>query len=294
MKLTREAGDILGKASIGMLALRSGRLPLVNPAVFSFARGSVWMTTSRYAAKTMIARRDPRAAFLVDGGTKALLLRGVAEVLDPLKVSSQVRAIFEGPGYALGMAGYALRNAPFFAGYALDIARLPREWMPYNRVVLRLRLTEADLVEGAPFPPAQAARVPAVPAEVSRRLAGVSRGYACWIEGGVPVLRPAFWEVDRGQVTVAPTSGRPRPGSPGALVVESHHRFRPSMMVGACIRGTFAPSSEGGSIAERYGLAPPEVPPVIDLKVERVTAWRGFAITTAVPRGARHLRMAEG
>jgi len=294
VKLTREAGDILGKASIGMLALRSGRLPLVNPAVFSFARGSVWMTTSRYAAKTIIARRDPRAAFLVDGGTKAVLLRGTAEVLDPLKVASQLRAMLEGPGYALGMAEYALRNAPFFAGYALDIARLPREWMPYNRVVLRLRLTVADLVEGAPFPPAQAARVPAVPAEVSRRLAGVSRAYACWIEGGVPVLRPAFWEVDRGQVTVAPTSGRPRVGSPGALVVESHHRFRPSMMVGACIRGTFAPSSDGDSIAERYGLAPPEVPPVIDLKVERVTSWRGFAITTAAPRAARHLRMAEG
>jgi len=83
VKLTREASDILGRASIGMLALRSGRLPLVNPAVFSYAGGSVWMTTSRYAAKTLMARRDPRAAFLVDGGTEAVLLRGVAEVLDP-------------------------------------------------------------------------------------------------------------------------------------------------------------------------------------------------------------------
>jgi hypothetical protein len=293
VKLTREASAILGGASTGMLALRSGRLPLVNPAVFSYASGSVWMTTSRYAAKTVIAKRDPRAAFLVDGGTRAVLLRGVAEVLDPLDVPGQLRAFFEGPGYALGMAEYALRNASFFAGYALDLARLPREWMPYNRVVLRLRLTDADLVEGAPFPPAQAARVPAVAAEVSRRLAGVSRGYACWIEGGLPVLRPAFWEVERGQVTVAPTSGRPRSGSPGALVVESHHRFRPSLMVGACVRGTFGPSSDGAPIAERYGIAAGEVPPVIELKVERVTSWRGFQTTTAVPRGARHLRVAE-
>src|SRR5256885_766732 len=100
---------------------------------------------------------------------------------------------------------------------ALRSGRLPLEWMPYNRVVLRLRLSDADTVEGAPFPSAQAARVPAVPAEVSRRLAGVSRGYACWIEGGMPVVRPAFWEVDHGRVTVAPTSGRPRAGSPGAL-----------------------------------------------------------------------------
>ena len=294
MKLTREAGAILGRASIGMLALRSGRLPLVNPAVFSYSSGSVWMTTSRYAAKTIIARRDPRAAFLVDGGTQAVLLRGLAEVLDPLNIPSQIRTFFEGPGYALGMVGYALRNAPFFAGYALDLARLPREWMPYNRVVLRLRLTDADLVEGAPFPAAQAARVPAVPAEVSRSLAGVSRGYACWIESGVPVLRPAFWEVDHGQVSVAPTSGRPRAGSSGALVVEWHHRFRPSLMVGACVRGTFTPTDDGAAIAERYGISVAEVPPVIDLKVERVTSWRGFHVTTAVPRSERQLRVAEG
>lgn len=294
MKLTSDASAILQRTSIGMLALRSGRLPLVNPAVFSFAAGSLWMTTSRYAAKTIIARRDPRAAFLVDGGTKAALLRGTIEIFDPLSLSSDVRAVLDGPAYFLGLAGYALRNAPFFAGYALDIARLPREWMPYNRVALRLRLSDADVVEGAPFPAAQAARVPAVPAEVSRRLAGVSRGYACWIEGGLPVMRPAFWEVERGQVTVAPTSGRPRPGSPGALVVELHHRFRPSLMVGACVRGTFASGGDASDIAERYGVEAAEVPPVIDLKPERVTSWRGFAVTTAVPRSVRRLRVAEG
>lgn len=292
MQLTREAGEILGRTTIGMLALRSGRLPLVNPAVFSFAGGSLWMTTSRYAAKTVMAKRDPRAAFLVDGGSRAVLLRGTIEVFDPLNVSNQVRAMLE-PGYLLGIAGYALRNAPFVAGYVLDLARLPREWLPYNRVVLKLGVSDADLVEGAPFPAAQAARVPAVPAEVSRRLAGVSRGYACWIEGGLPVLRPAFWEVERGQVSVAPTSGRPRSGSPGALVVESHHRFRPSLMVGACLRGTFAPSDDGAAIAERYGIEMSEVPSVMDLKPERVTSWRGFAITTAVPRTARQLRVAE-
>jgi hypothetical protein len=294
MKLTREATAILGRTTIGMLALRSRRLPLVNPAVFSFAGGSLWMTTSRYAAKTIMAKRDPRAAFLVDGGARAVLLRGALEVFDPLNVSSQVRAMLEGPGYFLGMAGYALRNAPFVAGYALDLARLPREWMPYNRVVMRLKLSDADLVEGAPFPPAQAARVPAVPAEVSRRLAGVSRGYACWIEGGMPLIRPAFWEVDHGRVSIAPTSGRPRSGSPGALVVESHHSFRPSLMVGACVRGTFAPSTDGEAIAERYGIDSSEVPDAVDLKPERVTSWRGFATTTSVTRAARELRAAEG
>src|SRR5712664_3655052 len=262
MRLTSEAHAILGQARIGMLALRAGRLPLVNPAVFSFASGSLWLTTSRFAAKTMLARRDPRAAFLVDGGSSALLLRGAVEVFDPRSISSQVRAVLDGPGYVLGMAGYALRNAPFVAGYMLDLTSLPREWLPYNRVVLRLRPSHAEIIEGVRFPAAQAARVPAVPAEVSRRLAGISRGYACWIEGGLPVIRPAFWEVDRGQVTIAPTSGRPRTGTngtPGALVVESHHRFRPSLMVGACVRGTFEGAADGTVIAERYGLDTAEI-----------------------------------
>ena len=73
MRLNAEARAVLGHTPIGMLALRAGRLPLVNPAVFHFASGSLWMTTSRYAAKILSAKRDPRAAFLVDGGSKALL-----------------------------------------------------------------------------------------------------------------------------------------------------------------------------------------------------------------------------
>src|SRR5437764_15140650 len=108
MRLTREAGAILGKTTIGMLALRSRRLPLVNPAVFSFPGGSLWMTTSRYAAKTIIAKRDPRAAFLVDGGSKAVLLRGALEVFDPLSLSNDIRAILDGPGHSRGIAPYAL------------------------------------------------------------------------------------------------------------------------------------------------------------------------------------------
>ena len=110
----------------------------------------------------------------------------------------------------------------------------------------------------------------------------------------MPVLRPAFWDVERGRVTIAPTSGRPRVGSAGALVVESHHRFRPSQMVGACVRGTFAAAPDAEGIAERYGIGLAEVPALIDLKPERVTSWRGFNITTAVPRSARQLRVAEG
>ncbi|MDQ6721297.1 MAG: pyridoxamine 5'-phosphate oxidase family protein [Candidatus Dormibacteraeota bacterium] len=293
MRLSSEARAVLGSAPIGMLALRAGRLPVVNPAAFHFASGSLWMTTSRYAAKIMSAKRDPRAAFLVDRGSQAVLLRGALEVYDPLSVSSQVRAMLDGPGYLLGMAGYALKNATYFAGYLLDLTHIPREWLPYNRVVLRLRPSDSEVIDVPPFPAAQAARVPAVPAEVSRRLAGVPRGYACWLEGGMPVIRPALWEVEHGVLTVAPSAGKVRSGSVGALVVESHHRFRPSLMVGACVRGTFGATADGSGIGERYGIDPAEVPNVVELQPERVTSWRGFAIATAIPRAARHLRVVQ-
>src|SRR5260370_9584273 len=109
-----------------MVGVRAGRLPLVNPAVFSFASGSLWMTTSRFAAKTMLARRDPRAAFLVDGGARAVLVRGAIEVFDPLSISSQARAMLDGPGYSLGRPGYALTHAPLVAGYRTRARRLAR------------------------------------------------------------------------------------------------------------------------------------------------------------------------
>ena len=293
VRLSREAQGILGRASIGMLALRAARLPLVNPAAFSFAAGSIWMTTSRYAAKNLMARRDPRAAFFVDGGSQAVLMRGTLEVFDPLSLSNQVRAALGGPGMYLGMAEYALRNLPFAAGYLMDITRLPREWMPYNRIVLQLHPNDVEVIDAWPFPPAQAARVPAVPAEVSRRLAGVPRGYTCWFEGGAPVIRPALWEVDHGTVMVAPIGARARSGAPGALVVESHHRFRPSLMVGACVRGTFGGAVDRTVIAERYGIDEDRVPSAFELRVERVTSWRGFSVATAVPRPARRLRVAQ-
>jgi hypothetical protein len=294
VRLNKDASSILGRARIGLLALRSGHAPLVNPAAFSFVSGAVWMTTSRFAVKTILARRDPRAAFFVDGGARAVLLRGTLEVFDPILVTSQVRALLGGPAFYLGMAGYTLKNAPFIAGYALDLVRIPREWLPYNRVVLCLRPSEDELIEVSEFPEAHSARVPSVPVEIGRRLAGVTRGYACWLDGAKPIIEPALWDAEHGHIRVAPAGGRsPRAGSGGALVIESHHSYRPSLMVGVCMRGRFLGTSGREAIAERYGIEPRDVPPSRELSAERVTAWRGFRVTSSVPRGARELRVAE-
>src|SRR5205807_7787010 len=96
-----------------MLALAAGRLPLVNPAAFRFGGGAVWMTTSRHAVKLALARRDPHAAFLVEGEDRAVVLQGQLDTFDPRSLGSQLRAVFQGPAFAWNLAGYALKNASF-------------------------------------------------------------------------------------------------------------------------------------------------------------------------------------
>src|SRR5258707_12734563 len=66
-----------------MLALNGGRFPLVNPAAFHHGGDSIWLTTSRHAVKVALARKQPLSSFLVDGGSRCVLLEGEAEVYVP-------------------------------------------------------------------------------------------------------------------------------------------------------------------------------------------------------------------
>ena len=138
VKLTRDARDILGQSPIGMLALRAGRFPLVNPAVFSFASGSIWMTTSRYAAKTLMARRDPRAAFLVDGGSRALLLFNAGPVAATLIADVRRIGLPHGRSRGGGRRRYVVRDLYAHRSWSTDgPIRLPVR--AYDVAMLRVR-----------------------------------------------------------------------------------------------------------------------------------------------------------
>lgn len=272
-----------------MLALNGGRYPLVNPAAFHYGGDSVWLTTSRHAVKVGMVRRRPAASFLVDGGRHCVLLEGEAEVFDPRSIPGQVRAIFEGPRFYLNLAGYALKNASFIGGYMRDLATIPREWWPQNRALIRLRVSRAWSLPSVPSPPAGPAPVPGVPAGVRRSLARVPVAYVCTIVDGVPLMAPALWTVD-GQVSVvigvAGFLGITR-RAVGGLVIESHHAYRATRMVGAFLRGRFTAEADSKvDVAERYSLD--IQPPGLGLRFEpeRATWWRGFTIQTAAVSAA--------
>jgi len=247
-----------------MLAI-SARLPLVSPAAFHFGGGALWMTTSRHAAKLTLARRDPRAAFLVTPAPRrhgrGVLFQGLLEAYDPRSPRSQLSAVLHGPGFALNLAGYFLKNAAFIGGYLLDLADIPADWWPHNRVLLRLVPDRVSLVPALEPPVAAPHRVPGAPAEVAHAVGRGRTAHLCWLVAGRPVLASAQWAVDGdGALAWLPphVPGPPADGAPAALVVEHHHPFRATRMLGLCLRGRLVldPAARAG-IAERYGGALP-------------------------------------
>ncbi|HEX6350627.1 MAG TPA: pyridoxamine 5'-phosphate oxidase family protein [Candidatus Dormibacteraeota bacterium] len=288
MQLDPQSGRLLGSARIGMLALHAGRFPLVNPAAFVYQGGSVWITTSRFAAKFALARRDPRAAFLVTGGDRSVELQGLLEAYDLRSPAGMLRAATDAPRFGLAMAGYTLKNAGFIGGYLVDLAGIPREWWPWNRVVLRLKADHyRTLVAGTP---ARAARsgLEGMPAAVARSLETQGTGFLCWSRKGYPSLAPALWAAAGPDLACWLPEGLapPREGTPAGLVVESHHRYRATRMLGACLRGLLRrEESMRPLITARYGDAVTGGA-ALRLEARRATYWRGFAVaTTAV--GAR-------
>ncbi|MGH7903728.1 MAG: pyridoxamine 5'-phosphate oxidase family protein [Candidatus Dormibacteraceae bacterium] len=276
--------SLLRGARTGMLAINAGRSPLVNPVAFHYAAGSVWMTTSRAAVKVSLLRRDPRGAFLVGARDRYLLLQGVLEHFDPRSISGQLRAVLNGPAFYLSLGGYAIKNAGFIGGYVLDVARIPRQWWPQNRVVLRMRPERAQwMAMEAPPSPGPAA-LPSAPIPLRRALSTVGVAHLCWSPDGRPTLSPALWSSRGPDPLVALPPGsleEPAPPAAAALVVEAHHRFRATRMQGACVRGVLkADAGATAEVGERYGLGSDAFGSGFVLRAGRVTWWKGFEIAT--------------
>ena len=216
-------------------------------------------------------------------------------MFDLRSVSGQLRAAFNGPRFYWSLGGYALKNASFVGGYLMDLARIPSEWWPQNRVVMRLSPTRARALVHSTAPIARPARLPVAPPGIARSLARVGSGYICWINRGLPFMAPALWSAAGGQVLASFPQGEPsHPQGPAALVVERHHRYRATRMAGACARGWLEGDVRAAAaMSRRYGVERDELGTGMRLDVDRVTWWRGFEVSTTARRRRRAAEVPE-
>ncbi|MBJ7602386.1 MAG: pyridoxamine 5'-phosphate oxidase family protein [Candidatus Dormibacteraeota bacterium] len=280
--LDAQAHELLTGAQLGMLAVSGQQLPLVNPTAFHFAGQRILTTTSRHAVKLRLARRQARAAFLVSSGQRALSFEGRLEIFDPLDLRSQLRAAREGPSFALGLAGYALKQAAYAGGYLLDLPAVPGQWWPQNRILLRFtpeRARESGLDASAED--ALPARLKHLPPGFASPLAGEGEAALAWWGTGGLVLTPALWAAAPDGAFLWANGPAGRGPFAAAVAIEHRHRFRASRQLGVCLRGHLAPDDEAAErVAARYPVHELGQGRGYRLDLVKVSWWRGFGVGT--------------
>src|SRR5207247_317373 len=77
---------------------------------------------------------SPEVAGLVLDGFTAVTFRGRARTYDAFDPLTWTGAVLAGPRLVEAGTRFTLKNARFFAGYAVDVRRVPIAWTPLGRV----------------------------------------------------------------------------------------------------------------------------------------------------------------
>jgi hypothetical protein len=135
------ARRVLAEGVLCHVAARTPLGPHLTPVVYVLDGGRLWLTTSRGAVKARAWRRDPSVAGMVRQGDLAVTFRGQVRTYDVLDARTWPGAVAASPSFARAATRFSLKNARFFAGYAVDARRVPFAWTPPGRVFVSVRLT---------------------------------------------------------------------------------------------------------------------------------------------------------
>jgi len=150
-RLPRAAREVLERGTLCYLAVRTTRGPHLTPVVYALDGGRLWLTTSRTSVKARALRRDRQVAGMIRAGGEAVTFRGSARTYDALDPLSWPSAAVAGPRLVRAATRFSLKNARFFAGYAVDARRVPLGWTPPGRVFVGIEVRAGallDLVNG--------------------------------------------------------------------------------------------------------------------------------------------------
>jgi hypothetical protein len=150
--LSRAARDVLERGTLCHVAVRTPHGPHLTPVVYVLDGGRLWFTTSRTSVKARALRREREVGGMIRTGDEAVSFRGLARTYDALDPLSWPHAAVAGPRLVRAATRFSLKNARFFAGYAVDARRVPLAWTPPGRVFVGIEMTSGgvlDLVRGA-------------------------------------------------------------------------------------------------------------------------------------------------
>lgn len=137
----------LRRGTLAHVAVATSAGPHLTPVVYVLDGGHIWMTTARRSVKARSMRGRREVAGLVAAEGSAVAFRGWARVFDALDPLSWPAAASAGPQLARAATRFSVKNARFFAGYALDARRVPLAWSPPGRVFVRITLDAGWVLE---------------------------------------------------------------------------------------------------------------------------------------------------
>jgi nitroimidazol reductase NimA-like FMN-containing flavoprotein (pyridoxamine 5'-phosphate oxidase superfamily) len=311
---------VLERGSFCHVATSTRLGPHVTPMVYAFAGGRVWVTTARGSVKAGAWRRDDRVAGLVQDGATALSFTGRVRTFDALDPATWGRSMREGPTLAVAAARFTMKNARFFAGYAVDARHVPLAWTPPGRVFAELSIERAALIEdGAvvrslgvwPETVASLERFRAVrtgedplgrlPADIAEALGRRGSGVLAVEDHEGVVVVPAPWAISGSELYAAPSASvlaladLREPVARAALGIERPSSWRAREMIGAMVRSTArvyavdrlitGSRSAASVITETRGpsaSASRAETALVALSPERVVWWRGWSSGTVI------------
>jgi hypothetical protein len=317
-RLPPSARRVFDEGVLCHLAVATSSGPHLTPVVYVLDGGRLWVTTSRTSVKARAWRRDPSVAGLVQAGERAVTFRGRVRTYDVLDPMSWPAAAVAGPRLASAAARFSLKNARFFAGYAVDARRVPFAWSPPGRLFARIELTagrvlgleRGQVLDGWGEWPAgvryqtasiRSERAPGLDGDVPVRVrtsVGTSGMGALALQARSTVsVLPVAWRRAEEGVYEATTSAaaiglsRAARRAPAALTVSHASRWRAADMAGMVIQGSvqlLSPRSRTGGarvrkrLEEGWGESLVDDPVLILLPASRVVWWQGWTSGTVM------------
>jgi Pyridoxamine 5'-phosphate oxidase len=312
--LPQPAERILRQGQLCYLAANGPLGPHVTPVVFALHAGRLWGTTARRTVKARTWRRDPRASGLVRAGPQALSFRGPVTTYDALDPVTWAAIVRSAPAVARASARFTFKNAPFFAGYAVDARRVPLSWTPPGRVLFSVEIEDGTVLEpgaariverwgrwGARASSRQEFRPSKerlsdrdVPDDMRVPVEEAGEGVLALEGRGGPTVLPVRWvrvPRDGAYFAVLPRQFLALAGGGfdrAGLVVDRASRWRASDMTGLLLRGpaegyVLARVQSGReSLGRRVGPAGllPKEPAAVRLRPDVVVWWKGWASGT--------------